>query len=386
MLAYNKTTLENLAIHEAAEEAADLNLISPQKETEIKTHYMVDLYSPNIFVRIGLGLLTTFIVLSSVGLIGFITNFSSPLVFMIVFAGGCYAVLSYVTATKKHFNSGVDHVLMLATIVFFTGAFLEMMPKGVNEDLLTSAFVGIISLCFFLRFADSIMAIVSFGALVVFIVNVGIYLGTSAKIILPFIMMAFAAVVYFVCKKSKSERMHVYYSKGVFVLQILSVLTFYVAGNYFVVAEFSKEILPGSANTSLPLLFKYFMWAFTVFIPLGYVATGIKYKDVILCRVGILCIAITVLTYRYYYSILPAEAAMVLAGMIICLGAYLLTKYLKKSKGGFIFENVKRRKQETANLEGVIIAETFGQSKATLQQETTFGGGSFGGGGAGERF
>ena len=76
MLAYNKTTLENLAIHEAAEEAADLNLISAQKENEIQIRYPVDLYSPNIFVRIGLGLLTIFIVLSSAGLIGLMTNFT----------------------------------------------------------------------------------------------------------------------------------------------------------------------------------------------------------------------------------------------------------------------------------------------------------------------
>ena len=386
MLAYNKTTLESLAIHEAAEEAADLNLISSQKETEIKTHYIVDLFSPNIFVRIGLGLLTIFIVLSSVGLIGLMTNFSSPLVLMMLFAGGCFAVLSYMTTNKKHFNSGVDHVLMMAIIIFFTAAILEMIPAGINENLPASAIVCFISLCFFFRFADSIMAVVSFGALVVFMVNVGIYLGSSAKIILPFIMMAFAAAVYFVCKTSKSERMLVYYAKAVFVLQILSAILFYVAGNYFIVAEFSKVILPGAANTPLPMLFRYFLWAFTILIPLGYVTAGIKYKDVILCRVGIVCTVIAILTYRYYYSILSAEAAMVLAGIIVCLSAYLLTKYLKKPKSGFIFENIKRRQQDTANLGGVVIAETFGHSKANPQQVTTFGGGSFGGAGAGDRF
>ena len=99
MLAYSTTTLENLAIHEAAEEAADFNLISPQKETEIKAHYVVGLYSPNIFVRIGLCLLTVFIVLASVGLVGLMTSFSAPVFLMLVFAAGCFALLSSITGT-----------------------------------------------------------------------------------------------------------------------------------------------------------------------------------------------------------------------------------------------------------------------------------------------
>ena len=386
MLAYNKTTLENLAIHEAAEEAADLNLISAQKENEIQIHYPVDLYSPNIFVRIGLGLLTTFIVLSSAGLIGLMTNFESPTFILFLFAAGSFAMLTYMTATKKHFNSGVDHILMAATIIFLTAAFLQMLPQHINKDILTSAVICIISLCFFLRFADSIMAIVSFGAVVVLMLNISLYFGAASGMLLSFAVMAFTAILYFVLQNNKSNRLTIYYSKPILVLQLLALATFYIAGNIYVVTEFLKEFLPGAGSTSLPLWFRYFLWAFTALVPIVYIMAGVKYREIMLCRIGIASAAISILTYRYYYSILPAEAAMILAGSIVCTCSYLLTKYLKQPKGGFIFKDIQRRKKDTANLEGVIIAETFGQRETSLQQETTFGGGSFGGAGAGDRY
>ena len=386
MLAYSTTTLENLAIHEAAEEAADFNLISPQKETEIKSHYVVDVYSPNIFVRIGLGLLTVFIVLASVGLVGLMTSFSAPVFLMLVFAAGCFALLSYITGTRKHFSSGVDHVLMFSVIFFITAALIEMLPPGFNEDLLASVLVCLISLGFFLRFADSIMAIVSFVAMAAFIVNFAKYFGTSSKLILPFIMMVFAAGVYVVCRRMKGDRKDVYYSKGLRMLELLSVLTFYVAGNYFVVNQLLNQIIAGRGTAILPQLFQYFLWAFTLVVPFVYLATGIKFKDLMLCRLGILCIALTILTYRYYYSILSPEAAMLLAGLLICITAYLLSRFLKQPKAGFIFKNLNRRKKDSANLEGVIIAETFGHRQTSSQPDTTFGGGSFGGAGAGDRY
>ena len=386
MLAYNKTTLENLAIHEAAEEAADVNLISAQNENEIKIHYPVDLYSPNIFVRIGLGLLTIFIVLSSAGLIGLMTNFESPTFILFLFAAGSFAMLTYMTATKKHFNSGVDHILMAATIIFLTAAFLQMLPLHINEDILASAVIFIISLCFLLRFADSIMAIVSFNAVVVLMLNISLYFGAASGMLLSFAVMAFTAILYFVLQNNKSNRLTIYYSKPILVLQLLALAIFYIAGNIYVVTEFLKEFLPGAGSTSLPLWFRYFLWAFTALVPIVYIMAGVKYREIMLCRMGIACVAISILTYRYYYSILTAEAAMILAGSIVCTCSYLLTKYLKQPKGGFIFKDIQRRKKDTANLEGVIIAETFGQRETSLQQETTFGGGSFGGAGAGDRY
>ncbi len=382
MLAYNKITLQHIAIHEAAEEAADLNLITPDKEVEIKNHYAVDLYSPNIFVRIGLGLLTIFIILASVGLMLLVTGVASPVFILLPFAGSSFAALSYMATTKKHYNSGVDLVLMVATIIFLSGGLSEMISPKINIEVLILLIVCLLSAWLFIRFANTIMALLSFAAAVVSIVNLGVHVGTVSVIIVPFVVMAFAMVVYVVCNIMKKKTIEMYYSKGLFILQLLALLTFYIAGNRAVVDKFAQQIL----HTSLPTYFTYFLWSFTLIVPLLYVVAGIKFKNLMLCRIGLLCIGLSVLTYRYYYSILSPEASMLLAGVLICIAAYLFTRFLKQPKAGFVFKNLNRRKQDTANLEGVIIAETFGHRQTSPQPETTFGGGSFGGAGAGDQY
>ena len=135
--------------------------------------------------------------------------------------------------------------------------------------------------------------------------------------------------------------------------------------------------------------FAWLFWIFTVSIPLVYIARGIQKKDVVLMRMGLIFIAAIVFTVRYYYHVLPAETAMMLGGLIMIAIAYSLIKYLKEPKYGFTDEeqsnaNSFARKQ----IESLIIAETFGQTKIETNtgNATEFGGGSGGGGGAGGEF
>ena len=116
---------------------------------------------------------------------------------------------------------------------------------------------------------------------------------------------------------------------------------------------------------------------------------GIQKKDAVLIRMGLILIAAIVFTVRYYYHFFPTETAMMIGGLIMIAIAYTLIKYLKVPKHGFIDEEQNdstsiARKQ----IESLIIAETFGQTKIETQtgNNTEFGGGSGGGGGAGGDF
>lgn len=385
MLAYNKNTLEHVALQRAADQAANYGLIPIEKEKEIKDRYPVDLYTPNIFVCFGLGLLTIFIVLAAVGLLELITNFKSPIIILLIAAVGSFAVLTYMTGTRKHFSSGVDHVLMTSTIAFTTATIVEMFSAGLNNDVLAPALVCILSFWFMLRFADSIMAATAFIAAIYFVVTVWAHFAFSAMIVLPFLVMFLAALVYVACKRLNPANHALFYLKSLFVLQLLALLAFYLSGNYFIVDKFLKEIVPAK-NAGLPGVSIYFFWAFTLLIPVIYVVAGIRFKSLILCRIGIICLAISILTYRYYYSVFSPEVAMIVAGVLLTLIAYWFTRFLKHPAGGFVFRDVQVRKSDTANIEGVIIAETFGQKHTAEQHSTSFNGGSFGGGGAGERY
>src|SRR6185436_9217035 len=69
MIAYNHTSLDNLLVYEEASAASDQQLISKEELDAIAKAYPVNLYSPNLFIRIGFFLLTTLIVLMSYGFI-----------------------------------------------------------------------------------------------------------------------------------------------------------------------------------------------------------------------------------------------------------------------------------------------------------------------------
>ncbi len=76
MIAYNRTSLDNLAIRGQAQEAFAAGCITREENTKIAAAYPVDFYTPNIFICVGLFLLTVLITACSLGL------------FMLVSAGG----------------------------------------------------------------------------------------------------------------------------------------------------------------------------------------------------------------------------------------------------------------------------------------------------------
>jgi hypothetical protein len=79
---------------------------------------------------------------------------------------------------------------------------------------------------------------------------------------------------------------------------------------------------------------------------------------------------------------MPIEVAMILAGVIMVLVAWALTRYLHISKNGFTsVEIYKKNAPGKAQIEALILAQTFSQNHVQ-NAGTKFGGGDFGGGGA----
>ena len=69
MIAYNHTSLDNLLINEEAADAFHQQLISMEEYKAVEKTYPVNLYTPNIFIRIGLFLLTCVIAFMGYGMI-----------------------------------------------------------------------------------------------------------------------------------------------------------------------------------------------------------------------------------------------------------------------------------------------------------------------------
>ena len=69
MIAYNKTSLDNLMLIRETEKAFKKGAITAGERDNIKAAYPVALYMPNIYLRIGLFILTSIVASFSFGLL-----------------------------------------------------------------------------------------------------------------------------------------------------------------------------------------------------------------------------------------------------------------------------------------------------------------------------
>ena len=97
-------------------------------------------------------------------------------------------------------------------------------------------------------------------------------------------------------------------------------------------------------------------------------------------RTGLVLIAATIFTVKYYSNILPVEIEMFIAGSLLIAVSYALIKFLKTPKYGYTSYDLYTKK-DVLNAEALIVAETFNKQPAT-KSSGLYEGGSGGGGGA----
>lgn len=167
------------------------------------------------------------------------------------------------------------------------------------------------------------------------------------------------------------------------MIEILSLSTLYLSGNYLVVRQLSEILLNAEFSPGTDISFAYIFYAYTIAVPLVYIWLGLKSKELILIRTGIILEVAGVLSIRYYYSILPPETALILAGLVLSLTAWFTIRYLKVPRNGITLEDTpESRREEMEVLSSLVIS----QATSNLQspdKPTQFGGGESGGGGAG---
>ena len=161
----------------------------------------------------------------------------------------------------------------------------------------------------------------------------------------------------------------------------MSLVVLYGSINYFVV----DKILLNNYETSISTPYNWLFVVLTAVFPLAYLIVGIKNKNRILWILGSLGVVASILTYRLYFSVMPIEWALTLAGIFLLgLGFYLI-KYLKTPQNGFIY-SVKNSKSNF--IESLVMNQLLQQSAQTGSPENNikYGGGDFDGGGAGSEY
>jgi hypothetical protein len=388
MISYNRRSLDNLFIRDQTKEAFAAGCITGEENTKIGVAYPVDFYTPNIFICIGLFLLTALIAACSLGLLMLVSAGSSDsFTFLLIFFGlVCYGALEYVVHKRRHYKSGVDYALLwMSAGLLYAGLYFTVNNMSTASQCII---VFTISLLFTFRFANNIMALLTYTAFLAFIINIAAESNRTVQMVMPFVLMAVSIATWLLSVRLYNHNRCRHYRQCIMAIKVAALTSFYLAGNYFVVLEMSSYMFGASQNAggiSLGWLF----WILTVATPLFYIYQGIRKKDPLFLWSGLALIAATVFTIRYYYHVMPVEWALILGGIVMISITYRLIRYLKTPRHGFTsLESSTRHLLENLHLESLVIAETFGEPSVVKapSNDFQFGGGSGGGGGAGGQY
>ena len=378
--AYNEGWIENLHILNAADDWFTQKQLTKEQLDEAEKAFPVEFYRPGIFIKIGLFIFTLIACSFASGFISLFLidnggKLSISAVSYVCMIGFIF-FLERLIKEKKLYHSGVDNALLYAAM----GA--AVVPMFVLFEHLQvwqyCIIMLVVSVAATLRYADLLTAAGSFLLLLALLGDMMMKFALG-KALLPFAIMILSAVVYFLIKKEKST----YYHDCRKVIEVLSLTTFYLGGNYLVVREGNALLNDLNLPLAPQIAFAPLFYIFTLGIPFIYIFFGIKKHDRLMLILGLLAFAFSVYTYRHYYAHFTVAQGLALAGMFMIALSASLIKYLHSPKHGISDEEEGKRK--LANLEALIAAQHLGQTPEQANN-VEFGGGNFGGGGSGEAY
>lgn len=380
--AYNETGLYNLAVLKESKRWLKQGLIENEQFRKIGEAYKSPFYHPNFLIRILL-FVATLLALS--GVTGLFTLFLLELGESTLSAGCIfYGIASFVTLENafiksNHYKSGVTEALLYHACGFTIGGIMGIFDFNEHVGLFTCFIVLSFAAIRYLDLVCTILAVCSFAGILFYeFYNVG---GIFQQII-PFVFIASFIPVCLFSRKLKKQERYKFFVNNLLIVESLSLLLIYAAGNYLVVRELSIGLMGLTLEQGDDIPFAFLFYILTVFIPAGYLYFGIKNKDVVLLRVSLFVLAFSVFTFKYYFSLGHPEITLTIAGLLLLAISIILLNYLKMMRSGFTRENILTEKWGNVNAEAFIISQTMGGNQATANDSFKGGGGSFGGGGA----
>lgn len=392
MKAYDSDTIFNASVKRKAGNWFARNLISEEQYAAISKHYSNPFYTPNIFVKIGLFIFTCFIILAVLGI--YLLMFAAGITgsghgFFIFttlfFAGACFFALEFLIRSKQVYNAGADEALLYAGLVsvyLFLFAIMDVYQEDypLLFSCLALPFLGFAAL----RYADRIVTLALCFCVYFILFFTILKVGDVAKMIMPFALMLFSAVLCFQTRKLKNKPELYYWHSCIIVVEFVSLLVFYAACNYFVIRESSVEFfdLQLTAGQDIPMAFLFYI--LTAIVPIAYIYVGMKQKDKIMLWAGLILLAASAVTFKYYFSLGHPEISLTIAGIVLTLIAYFSIRYFKQPKHGITFEEeVDADSFLKSNAEALIILEGMTPKVPNAQDGFEFGGGKSGGAGSG---
>lgn len=391
MIAYNPEELKKLEITDEARSWHKSGVINDDQWKVIAQEFSSNIYHPPIWLRVLLFIVTVIGVNAGMGLFGsaFLFNADSEYAIrgLLALAGiGYLFILEFVLIkSKQHYKSGVSEAFL------FLGMGQLIMTFYWDDDVtIFLVFILLIAGVFIaIRYLNLIGIIVAAGALAYLIFDTLYSLGGFAQAIIPIVFVVLFGILYVVSQYiQKSLKIPFYYKDHFILMDVILLILTYLGGNYLVVRELSIELMGLDLAPGEDIPFAFLFYFLTSVIPLIYIILGLRKKNIILIRAGVLILFASVITFKYYYSSGHTEFTLTLAGSVILGLSIWALNYLKTIKHGYTREQLLSDKWSNLNAESILISSTMGGNAPgeAPMDDIEFGGGEFGGGGAGGQF
>jgi hypothetical protein len=348
---------------------------------KIKAHFSVNFYSPNIFIRIGAFIFCNLLIWAFFALI---TQFggmysegseTSKTLFTGII---CMAALEFMIKSK-HYKSGIDDALLYNSLLFITWGISNFLKLEPGQLAFYWLFLPILIFAA-IRYTDTLITVIAYGFALAIVVLTTMKFPSIAPSVLSFVVTFFALIMYFSSVKLQKNVASRFWKPSLDVVEGLSLILFYASCNYFVLQQANETYFENPTVALAPLF-----WFLTFAIPVFYIYQSLKQKNRLILSMGLLGIAAGVGTFRYYFHIMPMEIAAILAGAVLLAIAYFSIQYLKRNQTPYTYEE-DGEKPFYQQAESLIIAQSLGGATPQEGEKPLFGGGDFGGGGAGENF
>lgn len=387
MIAYNKTALHNLHIIKEARAWAKKKIITSNQLSGISDAYPATLYHPNIVIRLLIFIASLIGIGGVTGLLTLIVSDSGePVIYvlMLLYGLGSWVALDRIVINlNQHYKSGLTEALLYHSMLFVWVGLAGFSDFDTDAMWWLALPLLIIATVRYLDLTSAVLGILVFAYL---IFDTFYNLGGIFQFIIPFVFLAVFTPLYFIIQAGRKKLALHLWSDVLLMVEVISLLFIYAAGNYLVVRELTLNLMYLELAEGEDIPYAWIFYGLTVLIPLLYLYVGIKKKDRVLLRVSLLVLAFSVFTFKYYYSLGHPEITITLAGVLLLATAFGLQHFLRSIRNGYTRENLLDEKWGNTNAEAFVIAQTLGGNQAVEDTTSSGGGGEFGGGGSSESF
>ena len=385
MIVFDKRHLENTFLLEEAKRLNSHGFITKVQLGEIKQLPVLKSHD-NVLIRLGFYLLGSFLLSSLMGVISLVTMGLAESHFWIMLS--VYTIIGlvgseFLAKVQYQFGYGLDDAFILGFQGFFC-ATIGIAFESPMAAFIALAFIGFAACVRYINTLSILLSLIGTTGAICYAV---LELKVVDSAFLPIILLTLASILYVIyIKISKSEEFN-YYKNPIVLLQGFSLLLGYFSMNYLVVRELSESLLGLKIATGEDIPLAFLFYGFTLLVPIFYVTYSLYSKDKLMLIIGFLVFGFSIYTIRFYYHLMPIEAALLLGGTLLFTVASVAINKLKNKEKGLTFKAARSSDPDIlSNLEALIVNSQVDLEPIESQGKMTYGGGGFSGGGAGESF